>query len=172
MEILNLGGEQESSASPSKSRKPLRVLLGIGALAAVTGIGSTLAANITLSGDNQVEFGQGVVTTAACDDSILVTPISTFVNSSSSFVLDSIDFSGIDLTACNDKTFTIKAYDNTNPGSLYLNSTVDYIEVTLSSNTFAGSGVTTSGDGFSLELDNSLDAGSVYKITVESKETV
>ena len=172
MEILNLGGAQESTPSSPKSRKPLRVLLGIGALAAVTGIGSTLAANITLNGGDGVEFGQGVVTTAACDDGILVTPISTFVNSSSSFVLDSINFSGIDLTDCDNKTFTIKAYNDTDAGSLYLNSGVDYIEVTLSSSTFTGSGVTTSGDGFSLELDNTLDAGSVYKITVESKETV
>jgi len=76
------------------------------------------------------------------------------------------------LTDCDNKTFTIKAYNDTDAGSLYLNSGVDYIEVTLSSSTFTGSGVTTSGDGFSLELDNTLDAGSVYKITVESKETV
>ena len=171
MEILNLGEAQESTPSSPKSRKPLRVLLGIGALAAVTGIGSTLAANITLNGGDNVEFGQGVVTTAACDNSITVTPVSTYVNSSSSFVLDAINFSTIDTTACDGKTFTIKAYNDTDAGALYLNSVVDVIEVSLSAGTFSGSGVTSDINGFALDLDNSLDAASVYKITVESKDT-
>ena len=174
MEILNLGGAQESTPSSPKSRKPLRVLLGIGALAAVTGIGSTLAANITLNGGDGVEFGQGVVTTAACDDDILVTPISTFVNSEDQFALDSIDFSNINLTDCNNKTFTIKAYQDIDNSPLLLNNVGggDVIEVTLSGGFFDGTGVTdNASNGFLLDLDNSLDAGDVYKITVESKDT-
>jgi len=174
VEILNLGGAEEHTPSSPKSRKPLRVFLGIGALAAVTGIGSTLAANITLSGDNTVEFGQGVVTTAACDNDILVTPISTFVNSDDQFALDSIDFSNIDSTECNNKTFTIKAYQDTDNNPLYLNDEPggDVIEVTLSGGVFAGTGVTANAsNGFLLDLDNNLDAGDVYKITVESNDT-
>ena len=81
MEILNLGGAEDSYSPAPKSRKKLRVILGIGALAAVTGLGSTLAANISLNGGGNVEFGQGVATTAACDDTITLTPVSTFVNS-------------------------------------------------------------------------------------------
>jgi hypothetical protein len=102
VEILNLGGAEDSYSPAPKSRKKLRVILGIGALAAVTGLGSTLAANISLNGGGNVEFGQGVATTAACDDTITLTPVSTFVNSAyageSTFGVTSIQISDIDLT--------------------------------------------------------------------------
>ena len=100
MEILNLGGAEESNTPAPRSRKKLRVILGIGALAAVTGLGSTLAANISLNGGGNVEFGQGVATTAACDDDITLTPVSTFSNSyeDATFAMTAIQVSGIDLT--------------------------------------------------------------------------
>jgi len=100
VEILNLGGAAESASPAPKSRKKLRVILGIGALAAVTGIGSTLAANISLNGGGNVEFGQGVATTAACDDDITLTPISEFSNTEedATFAMTAIQLSGIDLT--------------------------------------------------------------------------
>ena len=100
MEILNLGGAAEGNSSAPKSRKKLRVLLGIGALAAVTGIGSTLAANISLNGGGNVEFGQGVATTAACDNDITLTPISTFSNTEedSIFAMTAIEVNHIDMT--------------------------------------------------------------------------
>ena len=100
MEILNLGGDSENSPA-SAPRKKLRVILGIGALAAVTGIGSTLAANISLNGGGNVEFGQGVATTAACDDSITLTPVSEFSNTEgdAEFAMTAIQISGLDLTA-------------------------------------------------------------------------
>ena len=100
MEILNIGGANENSGPAPKSRKKLRVILGIGALAAVTGIGSTLAANISLNGGGNVEFGQGVATTAACDDDITLTPVSEFSNTEedATFAMTAIQVSGIDLT--------------------------------------------------------------------------
>ena len=100
MEILNLGGAAEENSAAPKSRKKFRVILGIGALAAVTGIGSTLAANISLNGGGNVEFGQGVATTAACDNDITLTPISTFSNTEedATFAMTAIQVSGIDLT--------------------------------------------------------------------------
>ena len=198
MEILNLGGASDNNSSAPKTGKKLRVLLGIGALAAVTGIGSTLAANITLSGDNAVEFGQGVVTTAACDGTITVAPVSTFVNASPSaspaarFDLGSIDFSGIDTTACSGKTFTIKAFGDTNSAPLDFISTevdsspvtVDEITVTLDNtgtfalaNALTGVSISANGsDGFTITLDTVtttvIGADQVYKITVESSDTL
>jgi hypothetical protein len=100
MEILNLGGTAEGKAQAPKSRKKMRVILGIGALAAVTGIGSTLAANISLNGGGNVEFGQGVATTAACDDSITLTPVSEFSNTEedAAFAMTAIQISNLDIT--------------------------------------------------------------------------
>jgi hypothetical protein len=69
MDILNLGGINEPSERPSK--KKLKVIIGIGLLAGVMGMGSTLAASITLNGGTSVEFGQGVQYVTACDTGVL-----------------------------------------------------------------------------------------------------
>ena len=78
MEILNLGGSYEPSARPSK--KKFKVVLGIGVLAGVLGMGSTLAATVQINTGSTVEFGQGVAATTACDTDITVTPGTTYVN--------------------------------------------------------------------------------------------
>ena len=100
MEILNLEGPGKGNRSSLKSRKKLRVILGVGTLAAVTAIGSTLAANIALNDGGNVEFGQGVATTAACDNDITLTPVSTFSNTAEdpAFAMTEIQVSNIDLT--------------------------------------------------------------------------
>lgn len=165
MEILNLGGAQESTPSSPKSRKPLRVLLGIGAVAAVTGLGSTLAANISLNGGADVEFGQGVVTTAACDNEITVTPVSAFDNSvdPAVFNLASIGLSGIDNDAgdCDGKTLTIKGYEDTDPTALF---TTTYV---VTSDTATIDMTTSNPDILATVL-----ASDLYKITIESTDTV
>jgi len=78
MSILNFDGP-----SGRNFGKPFRVILGLGALAAVVAVASTLAANININ-SGPVEFGQGVAQTTACDDSIIVAPRSQFINTSSS----------------------------------------------------------------------------------------
>ena len=103
MEILNLGGSQEPSARPSK--KKFKVVLGIGLLAGVMGIGSTLAATVSINTGATVEFGQGVAATTACDSSLTVTPGTTYVNdtqtsgSTANFQMRSIVLSGLNITA-------------------------------------------------------------------------
>lgn len=71
-------------AKPSQPRKKMRMLLGVGTIAAVVGFGSTFASSISLNSGGNVEFGQGVATTAACDSSIKITPVSEFTNSDAS----------------------------------------------------------------------------------------
>lgn len=88
-------------------------------------VGTTLAANISLNGGGNVEFGQGVAATTACDeDGISVKPFSTFINATGagSHKLTSIRISGVDSRAeqCSAKTFRIKAYgDGDQPLNLF-----------------------------------------------------
>lgn len=83
MSILNLGGP---TSRPSRNPRTVKVWIGIGLIAAVLGIGSTLAANITINGGNTTEFGQGVQRTIYCgaghdqEAKISVTPVATFDN--------------------------------------------------------------------------------------------
>ena len=139
MEILNLGGAEEENIPPRlKSRKKtkVKVAVGIGSLAAITGLGSTLAASITLNGDSPVEFGQGVAITAACngDDDITFTPTSEYLPDEGRFVLSSFTLSGVNTAVtdpytgigCAGKVLIIRAYtDNSefadyNGGDIYL----------------------------------------------------
>jgi len=112
MEILNLGGSYEPSAKSRKTK--FKVLLGVGLVTVVMGMGSTLAASITLSSGSPIEFGQGVATTTACDSSITVTPYSTYVNDTATadFLFSSVALSNIDTSTayCGGKTFVLKAY--------------------------------------------------------------
>ena len=120
MDILNLGGVNEPSERPSK--KKLKVIIGIGLLAGVMGMGSTLAASITLNGGTAVEFGQGVQLVTACDAAITVTPTSEFVNSTTdgqaNFRLKSIAITDIG-SGCVGKKIRLTAYTDVETFTAY-----------------------------------------------------
>ena len=94
------------------SSKPFLVK-AIAMILAVTGI--AYGANIALSpnGGSEIEFGQGVLTTAACDtqDGITLFPNAGYVNDvgTGKFSLDSIILENID-ASCVGMDFTIQVY--------------------------------------------------------------
>jgi hypothetical protein len=120
MDILNLGGVNEPSERPSK--KKLKVIIGIGLLAGVMGMGSTLAASITLNGGTAVEFGQGVQLVTACDSAITVTPTAAFVNGTSApqsgFRLATVTLSDI-ADSCFGKKLRLNAYTDSDTYTVY-----------------------------------------------------
>jgi hypothetical protein len=124
MSILNFDDGKNSKKHPNKTsqQKRFKAVLGVGAIVLSISLGSTLAANINLNSGTPVEFGQGVVTTTACDNSIFITPNSEFVNSADNpgFAFTSFTVSDIS-DACDGKLFTIRAYKNgqSNPLNLY-----------------------------------------------------
>jgi len=142
---------------------------------------TTLAANISLNSNRNVEFGQAVATTTACSGSsvLTVTPSSEFVNaagSSADYYLKNVTVSGIP-SSCNGYDFTISAYDSTtgssalsifnltnkigtiynNGGSFEAGVNSSGMSVSSGSGTFTASFVTPV-----------AKSGSVYKITLQS----
>lgn len=98
----------------SGSSKPFLVK-AIAMILAVTGI--AYGANIALTGSGtKTEFGQGYLTTTACDTNggITVIPYAGFVNDTGTgeFTLDSIILENID-AACVGEDFTIQVYAET-----------------------------------------------------------
>ena len=86
-------------AAPAKKSKVRRNVLLAGSAVGLVGIGSTLAANISLNGGNNVEFGQGVARTTACDeDGFTINPVTSYDNERSIWRLDRVDVSGLNLT--------------------------------------------------------------------------
>ena len=66
---------ESSAPGPKGKKRSLKVVFGVGAIAAVMALSSTLAANINLNDGGNIEFGQGVTRTVACDsDGITLTP--------------------------------------------------------------------------------------------------
>ena len=112
-----------SQPRPKPLLKRFRVVFAVAVLLGASALGSTLAANINLNDDSNVEFGQGVVQTIACDDQITITPFSTFENAAGagSFLFTSLEISGIDSSAnkCSGKTFVIKAYGDSGQLDLF-----------------------------------------------------
>lgn len=98
----------------SGSSKPFLVK-AIAMLLAVTGI--AYGANIALtSGSSRTEFGQGFITTTACDtnNGITVIPYAGFINDTGTgkFSLDSIILENVDAN-CIGEDFTIQVYADT-----------------------------------------------------------
>jgi hypothetical protein len=163
-------------------QKRLRVVFGVAVLLGASALGSTLAANINLNGDSNVEFGQGVLTTTTCDNSILVTPISTFVNAQNagSHKFSGLSLSDVDTTdgteasqGCAGKLFTIKAYKS-NGDQL---SPIYTIAVKLNGNFVSEDGIAStvvgnnSSDSSTLNFTSStIAAEDVFRITIESSE--
>jgi len=163
-----------------KSHKSLTFILGIGALAGMIALGSTLAANINLNTGGAVEFGQGIAATTACDSNIVITPFPSFTNAEGggSFKVETIRVSDIDMAACSGKDFIIKAY-RTTPSALNFIGNISTITVIDDGSTFkipTLEGVllnSSDSSSFSLVIDSAdpttLSASDVYRFTIESQ---
>jgi hypothetical protein len=168
----------EFNQEPQK--KKLSAILG--ALLLLVGSGffvqTTLASNISLNSGAQVEFGQGVTQTVACDDEISVTPISTFVNASGggAFYFSSVAVTNVS-SSCNGKDLTVRAYGNTSNSPLALFNSTSTSAVIHKNNggTFdagvgtAGATVSSGSETFTVTFTSPVALSSeVFRITVES----
>jgi hypothetical protein len=177
-----------------KSKKVLSLKLALLTFIAALGystLGSTFASNVQL-GTGRVEFGQGVLVTAACDSDIKLTPFATFGNASGNngaYKLTDIQITDLG-TGCYGKDLIIRAYDSATATPLDLYQTggaTTYNSIRIYDNngtfTLADSGLNQSEivavtGGFKVTLFNSASpasvakalATSVYRITVESVE--
>ena len=144
--------------SPNKtprSSKPLKLVVGIGVLAGVIALGSTLASNINLNSGEPIEFGQGVAQTTACDSEIIMTPLESFSNASGAgtFAFNGLRLSNLDTTAqgCAGTTLTMAAYGQSG-------SSLSNFAITISSG-----GSFSSGDGV---LSNQETQGATSGVTL------
>ncbi|CAB4616298.1 MAG: hypothetical protein F2589_04655 [Actinobacteria bacterium] len=118
MSLLNLNAPQGRAP---RSKNAAKAWLGVGLLAAVVGIGSTFAANITLNGGNSTESGQGVQSVIYCggtSQTVTATPFSSYKNTATNakFSVSGIKITGIP-KACDDTQFIVTAYPAGNDGS-------------------------------------------------------
>ena len=184
MNTLNLGSDEALEKKKKSNTRNLKIALGLAAVILIPTIGSTLAASITIGAANRVEFGQGVLATAACDaDGITVTPTSTYSTGSAAFQLATIVITGVDATNCTAKYFTVKVLNSSGTAQAISNGSsttlckVQFITATPSVAADTCSGVMTGGNststGFTITptVANPLGTVNVNSITVESSST-
>lgn len=146
MEILKFSEPpKRSSRSTTRKKSGVMPLLSVvAAVAIVGGMSSTLAGTITLNNsDNTVEFGQGVVTAAACDTTMSVLPTAQYdTNTAGSFKVSSVTIKGLGLIAtsgdaskgpgCKGKVLRIRAYTlNSNTPMIWDGGSSQVIKLTL-----------------------------------------
>jgi hypothetical protein len=149
-------------------------------VAVVGGMSTTLAGTITLNTGGSVEFGQGVVTTAACDTSIKILPTSSFDSSTSAFNVSSITLEDIGIKSngsdtatvgggCLNKRLTLRAY-NAAGTALKVNTAADqeYLQVEIpDSSTVAAAGTFT----YKSSFVGIQDAGGFTGTATDTKPT-
>jgi hypothetical protein len=166
-------------------------------VAVVGGMSTTLAGTISLNSTGSVEFGQGVVTTAACDTSITITPTSRFETSTSTFTVATVKLDKIGVRTVSDTTtagagclgkfMTIRAYntagtalDLTAAGAKFVSTQIPSASPDTEG-TYTGASVTQA-DGFvaapstaddpagSFTISGLKIDGAVTRITLESSD--
>jgi hypothetical protein len=111
MNTLNLGSDEIPEKKKKSNTRNLKIALGLAAVILVPTIGSTLAGQINI-GTGSIEFGQGVLDTAACDSAINVLPQSALVGGE--FVATTIAVTNVGI-GCDYKMITIKVLEDEIP---------------------------------------------------------
>ena len=164
----------------NKKSKPHVLLLILAIFGGGFFLQNTFASNISLNSSSPVVFGQGILQTVSCsgvNQSLTVTPFSTFSNSSGggSYYLESMTVSDIP-SGCNNLDFKINAFGNTSSSPLALfNTTSTDAVIWNNAGTFeAGAGstgmsVTSRSGSFSIRFNTPVALStSVFKITIQS----
>jgi hypothetical protein len=172
MPILDL---EDAHAKAHSSKKPIKLFLGVGVLVGALTLGSTFASNINLNAGLPVEFGQGFVAATACANDILITPTSGFVNApgEGSFKFTGITLSNLDTRSegCAGKSLQLDAYGIDGPSlatfSISIGSNGSF---TSEDGELSDEGVQDAASYVTFTFSPpTLDAASVYKITIQSK---
>ena len=180
MEILSF----EGSNGPSKRKRGNKFVV-LATIVALGFMGSTFAASITLNGNADIQYGQGVTEAVTCASDLIITPANTFngtaFNLETITVLDTTTVTTsatVGLGNCIGKKILIKALNNSNVSQwsceVSLNSFSSGIVVTQNASlcpttSFAVAG-TGNNKGFSIRnTGTAISAANIYKITLESK---
>jgi hypothetical protein len=187
---LDLRGKGEGK---SRRVKPWQVIIGVVALVLVPSLGNTFAGSIAVNANNgnNVEFGQGITATAACDNDVTITPSAKYDTATALFYLESITVSNVDFNnsvtnSCLGKTIELSVIDSAtnvtpwgggNTFSLKVDSTSGSNTATnkTPSSNFTmstGGGTTDSGTvyfQYTGTLTNSIKGPDVTKIIIQSK---
>lgn len=89
-------------------------------------VGTTFAINVTINGDNRVEFGQGIYRITSCDQFMNVNLKSGNAFADGYSRVESIELSGLDVARCANTSIRLRLYDASNPTPMDLFTNIAY----------------------------------------------
>lgn len=89
-------------------------------------IGTTFAINVTINGNNSIEFGQGVYRITSCDQFMNVNLKSSNAFDDGLSRVGSIELSGVDVARCANTSVRLRLYDASNPAPMELFNNIAY----------------------------------------------
>ena len=89
-------------------------------------VGTTFAINVTINGNNRVEFGQGVYRITSCDQFMNVNLKSSNAFTDGLSRVGSIELSGLDVARCANTSVRLRLYDASNPAPMDLFNNIAY----------------------------------------------
>jgi len=119
-----LSGRIGSRFGGRGARRRTRIIVATLFVILAGSFATTLAANVTISGGNAYEFGQGQVPTIACDTTVTSAITEVFHTASANFHVQAITLSGLNLASpasttntsdqgCGGKTLSVRLLDST-----------------------------------------------------------
>ena len=120
---MTLGMPAPEEQQKRFSSRGFRIVLG---LLLVSLVGTTFAVNVTINGNNRVEFGQGVYRITSCDQFVSVALKSSSAFSDGLSRVASIELSGLDVARCANTSIRLKLYDASNPSPMELFNNIAY----------------------------------------------
>ena len=121
--FVTLGMPAPEERQKRFSSRGFRIVLG---LLLVSLVGTTFAVNVTINGNNRVEFGQGVYRITSCDQFVSVALKSSSAFSDGLSRVASIELSGLDVARCANTSIRLKLYDASNPSPMELFNNIAY----------------------------------------------
>jgi hypothetical protein len=164
---LDLRGKGEGK---SRRVKPWQVIVGVIALVLVPALGNTFAGSIAVNANNgnNVEFGQGITATAACDNDVTITPSAKYDTATARFYLESVTVSNVDFNgglsdSCLGKTIELSIIDSATNMTQW-GAGNNTVSLKVDSSSGANSPTTkTPNRGFTMSTSgSSTDSGTVY----------
>lgn len=113
---LSSDASDSRGASTTRSKR-FRIGLAAAVLAMV---GSTFAINISLNGNRNFEYGQGIYQIASCDQFVAVSLGSTTAYADGLSRVGNIKLQGVDVGRCANTSIRLKLYDSSTASSLNL----------------------------------------------------
>jgi hypothetical protein len=149
---------------PVREKRSSKFILGLGMLA-LSAVGFTVAANITIGNGNRLEFGQGLYKITSCDQWVGIKLNPSAASYSGQSRVANMNISGLDALNCKGVNFKIQLLDNASailPIFSDASGLVDRVMLNVSSSAVNRANAVSFYNGYGVLVTSSLSGSNGY----------